>query len=168
MRWKPPFKILGSSDSVVAQKKLIFIFFRIIISLEKNPRKPVSISREEIRDFKLLKHIKLLVTDSRGCTSYMNHSLHQENDTLPYWAYLHLFDLQVTHILGLDWALQMSSMSDAQSKSTPMRLNHNDYGKFAQLVSINWVSYISGNVQSWSVLTHHKNSTAYLCLIYAS
>ena len=72
MRWEPPFKILGSSDSVVAQKKLIFIFVRIIISLEKNPRKPVSISREEIRDFKLLKHIKLLVTDS-------NHDLRMYN-----------------------------------------------------------------------------------------
>ena len=65
MRRKPPFKILCSSDSVVAQKKFIFIFVRIIISLEKNPRKPVSILREEIGDFKLLKHIKLLVTDSK-------------------------------------------------------------------------------------------------------
>ena len=58
------YQILCSSDSVVAQKKFIFIFVRIIISLEKNPRKPASILREEIRDFKLLKHIKLLVTDS--------------------------------------------------------------------------------------------------------
>ena len=61
---KLPFKILYSSDSVVAQKKFIFIFVRIIISLEKNPRKPVSKLREEIGDFKLLKHIKLLVTYS--------------------------------------------------------------------------------------------------------
>jgi hypothetical protein len=60
---KPLFKILGSSESVVAQKRLIFIFVRFIISPEKNPRKSVSILREEIRDFKLLKHIKLLVTD---------------------------------------------------------------------------------------------------------
>ena len=57
MRRKPPFKILCSSDSVVARKKFIFIFVRIIISLEKNPRKPVSILGEEIGDFKLLKHI---------------------------------------------------------------------------------------------------------------
>ena len=64
MCWKPPFKILGSSDSVFSQKRLIFIFLRVIISPEKNPRKPMSILREEIRDFKLLKHIKLLVTDS--------------------------------------------------------------------------------------------------------
>ena len=66
MRRKPPFKILGSSDSVVAQKSLIFIFVRVIISPEKNPRKPVSILRAEIGDFKLLKHIKLLVTDSKS------------------------------------------------------------------------------------------------------
>ena len=65
MHRKLLFKILCSSDSVVAQKKFIFIFVRIIISLEKNSRKPVSILREEIGDFKLLKHIKLLVTDSR-------------------------------------------------------------------------------------------------------
>ena len=45
-------------------KKFIFLFFRIIISLEKIPRKPVWILREEIGDFNLLKHIKLLVTDS--------------------------------------------------------------------------------------------------------
>jgi len=45
MGQKPPFKILGSSDSVVAQKRLIFIFVRVIISPEKNPRKPVSIER---------------------------------------------------------------------------------------------------------------------------
>ena len=57
---KLPFKILGLSDLVVAQKSLIFIFVRVIISPEKNPRKPVSILRAEIRDF------KLLVTDSRG------------------------------------------------------------------------------------------------------
>ena len=61
---KPPFPILGLSDLVVAQKSLIFIFVRVIISPEKNPRKPVSILRAEIRDFKLLKHIKVLVTDS--------------------------------------------------------------------------------------------------------
>ena len=64
MRRKPPFKILGLSDWVVAQKSLIFIFVRVIISPEKNPRKPVSILRVETRDFKLLKHIRLLVTDS--------------------------------------------------------------------------------------------------------
>jgi len=63
---KPPFKILGLSDSVVAQKRLIFIFVRVIISSEKNSRKPVSMLREETGDFKLLKHIKLLVTDSIG------------------------------------------------------------------------------------------------------
>ena len=61
---KPPFKILSSSDSIFAQKKLIFILVRVIISPEKNPRKPVSILREEIKDSKLLKHIKLLDTDS--------------------------------------------------------------------------------------------------------
>ena len=64
MHQKPPFKILGLSDSVIAQKSLIFIFVRVIISPEKNPRKPVLIIRAEIGDFKLLKHIKLLVTDS--------------------------------------------------------------------------------------------------------
>jgi hypothetical protein len=37
---------------------LIFIFVRVIISPETNPRKLVPILREEIRDF------KLLVTDS--------------------------------------------------------------------------------------------------------
>ena len=62
---KPPFKILGLSDLIVVQKMLIFILVRVILSLEKNPRKPVLIFREKIRDFKLLKHIKLLVTDSR-------------------------------------------------------------------------------------------------------
>jgi hypothetical protein len=36
----------------------------VIISLENNPRKPVSILRKKIEDFKLLNHIKLLVTDS--------------------------------------------------------------------------------------------------------
>jgi hypothetical protein len=61
---KPPFKILGSSDAIFAQKKLIFILVRLIISLEKNPGKPVSILREGVKDFKLLNHIKLLVTDS--------------------------------------------------------------------------------------------------------
>ena len=64
MHQKPPFKILGSSDWVVAQKSLIFIFVRVIISPETSPRKPVSILRVEARDFKLLKHIKLLVTDN--------------------------------------------------------------------------------------------------------
>jgi hypothetical protein len=61
---KPPFKILGSSNTIVAQKKLIFILVRVIISPEKNPRKPMSILREGVKDFKLLNHIKLLVTDS--------------------------------------------------------------------------------------------------------
>jgi hypothetical protein len=61
---KPPFKILGSSNTIVPQKKLIFILVRVIISPEKNPRKPVSILREGVKDFKLLNHIKLLVTDS--------------------------------------------------------------------------------------------------------
>jgi hypothetical protein len=60
---KPPFKILGSSNTIVAQKKLIFILVRVIISPVKNPRKPVSILREGVKDFKLLNHIKLLVTD---------------------------------------------------------------------------------------------------------
>jgi len=59
---KPPFKILGSSNTIVAQKKLIFILVRVIISPEKNRRKPVSILREGVKDFKLLNHIKLLVT----------------------------------------------------------------------------------------------------------
>ena len=39
------------------------MFVRVIISPEKNLRKPVSILREEIKDFKLVKHIKPLVTD---------------------------------------------------------------------------------------------------------
>jgi hypothetical protein len=56
---KPPFKILGSSDSTITQKKLIFLLVKAIISPEKNPRKPVLILREKIEDFKLLKHIKL-------------------------------------------------------------------------------------------------------------
>jgi hypothetical protein len=60
----PPFEILGSSDSVVAQKKLIFLLVKVIISPEKNTRKPVSILREKVKHLKLLKHIKLPVTDS--------------------------------------------------------------------------------------------------------
>jgi hypothetical protein len=59
---KPPFKILGSSDSIVNQKKLIFLLVKAIISPEKNPRKLVSILREKIEDFKLSKHIQLPVT----------------------------------------------------------------------------------------------------------
>ena len=51
---KPSFKILGSSDSIVAHKKLIFLLVKVIISPEKNSRKTVSILREKIEDFKLL------------------------------------------------------------------------------------------------------------------
>jgi hypothetical protein len=39
---KPPFKILGSSDSTITQEKSIFLLVKAIISPEKNPRKPVS------------------------------------------------------------------------------------------------------------------------------
>jgi hypothetical protein len=39
MGQKPPSKILGSSDSVVAQKKLIFILVKVIISAEKKSQK---------------------------------------------------------------------------------------------------------------------------------
>jgi hypothetical protein len=70
----PPFKILGSSDSVFAQKKLIFLLVKVIIIPEKNPRKPVSILREKIKAFKLLKHIKLLVSDSSLKRQYMTKS----------------------------------------------------------------------------------------------
>jgi hypothetical protein len=64
MNQKPPFKILGLSDLIFGQKMLIFLFLDVIISPEKNPRKPVSILREKIEDFKLIKHIKLPDTDS--------------------------------------------------------------------------------------------------------
>jgi hypothetical protein len=37
---------------------------RVVISPGKNPRKPVSILREGVKDYKLLNHIKLLITDS--------------------------------------------------------------------------------------------------------
>jgi len=61
---KPPFKIQSSSNSVGAQKKLKIIFLRVLNASEKNPRKPVPILREEILDFKLLRHVKLPNTDS--------------------------------------------------------------------------------------------------------
>ena len=32
--------------------------------------------------------------------------------------------------------------------------------------SINQVSYISGDLQGWSTLTHTKNRAAYMCLRY--
>jgi len=54
----PPFKIQSSPNSVGVQKKLIILFLRVINISEKNPRKPVPILREEIRDFKLLRHVK--------------------------------------------------------------------------------------------------------------
>jgi len=60
----PPFKIQSSPNSVGVQKKLIILFLRVINISEKNPRKPVPILREEIRDFKLLRHVKLPDTDS--------------------------------------------------------------------------------------------------------
>jgi len=55
---KPPFKIQSSPNSVCVQKKLIIIFTRVVNISEKNLRKPVPILREEIRDFKLLRHFK--------------------------------------------------------------------------------------------------------------
>ena len=61
---KPPFKIQSSSNSVDVQKKLKIIFLRVLNTSEKIPRKPVPILREEIRDFKLLRHVKLPDTDS--------------------------------------------------------------------------------------------------------
>src|SRR6188768_3511169 len=62
----PPFKIQSSPNSVGVQKKLIVLFLRVINISEKNPRKPVPILREEIRDFKLLRHVKLPDTDSKA------------------------------------------------------------------------------------------------------
>jgi len=61
---KPPFKMQSSPNSVGVQKKLMIIFLRVVNISEKNPRKPVPILREEIRDFKLLRHVKLPDTDS--------------------------------------------------------------------------------------------------------
>jgi len=61
---KPPFKIQSSSNSVGVQKKLRIIFIRVLNTSEKNSRKPVPILREETRDFKLLRHVKLPNTDS--------------------------------------------------------------------------------------------------------
>jgi len=63
---KRPLKIQSSSNSVGVQKKLIIIFLRVVNISEKIPRKPVPILREEIRDFKLLRHFKLPNTDSTG------------------------------------------------------------------------------------------------------
>ena len=59
---------------------------RVIISLEKNPRKPVSILREEIKDFKLLKHIKLPVTDSTVGPGGMGKSISSDGINLFRWC----------------------------------------------------------------------------------
>ena len=57
-------KVTVNCQILIGWILLTLAFSVHIWSAEKNPRKPVSIFRAEIRDFKLLKHIKLLVTDS--------------------------------------------------------------------------------------------------------
>ena len=92
---KPPFKILGSSDSVVAQKSLIFIFVRVIISPEKNSRKPVSILRVEIGDF------KLLVTDSYIlCHNFATFGYLLQSNISPFLKKFWTFSCEFSQIAG--------------------------------------------------------------------
>jgi len=99
---KPPFKIQSSPNSVGVQKKLIIIFLRVVNISEKNPRKPVPILREEIRDFKLLRHVKLPDTDSTTEVSrYTDHFVQFGRPLSPaqaFWTKSVLCPLSPAHV----------------------------------------------------------------------